>query len=249
MLKLLINFIINLAVQQESFFLKSYYFHWYGFFIALGILFVYFYIKRASFHYKLKFSEVEPLFFISLPLSLVGARVYHIFSQFGYYVQYPKEIFFIWQGGFGIFGLISGIIISVFLYCLIKKLDVLKVLNLFLPPLLLAQAIGRWGNYFNKEAFGPAIKYWPYFHPTFFYESFLCFLAFIFYLFLTEKYRKYDFGFAYYLISYGLIRFFTEFFRTDTWKILNIHIAHVLSLFMLIFGFYLLFSDFKKKRF
>jgi len=224
-------------VQQSFFFLGPLKLHFYGIFIAIGFLLVYLYIRKFSSKYGLNFSDIEPVFFLSLFSSLVFARIYHVLSQVTYYAFSPVEIFYVWQGGLGIFGVIAGSMLAVFLYCQIKKKNPVKVMNLFFPPLLLAQAIGRLGNYFEFLSIP---------HPTFFYESILCFIAFFLYFYLTKKLRRYNFGLAYYLASYGAVRFFTEFLRVDTWQISKVHVAHVLSLIMFFGGIILLAAKLKK---
>jgi len=237
--------------------LQPFTFHFYGLFIALGLIFVYFYLKANSKKFNLPFSEIESAYIVSLIFGLLGARIYHIFSSLPYYLNHPLQIFFVWQGGLGIFGLILGVFLGLLLFSKFKKVSLISLLNLFFPPLLLAQALGRIGNYFNNEGFGlPTNLPWgifipisfrptqyisySYFHPTFFYEAILCFVAFLLYRLISKKTKKTNFGFAYYLISYGIIRFFTEFFRIDTWVIGQIKVGFVLSVLILGLGVTLL---------
>lgn len=202
--------------------------HLYGVFIGLGIIFTYLYSVKESKKFNLTENIVDITFLISLPLSLFFARIYHVLSSLSYYLSHPIETFYIWNGGLGIFGLILGAILGLFLASKVQKIPFYPLLNLLFPPILIAQSLGRIGNYFNQEGLGPNG------FPTFFLESFLCLIAFLIYIF--NKKRK-DCGFTFYLISYGIIRFVTEFFRTDTWKIGSLHVAQLLSLTMIISGF------------
>jgi len=240
---------------QPDFSLGPLTFHLYGIFILLGLLLLRFYLKAKCAKDNLWFSQVESAFIVSLIFALLGARLYHVLSHFSYYSQHWDEIFSIWQGGLGIFGVILGGITGLAIYSHLKHLNLENLLNLIFPPLLLVQAIGRLGNFFNSEGFGPPTNLpwkifiplsnrpseyqnFSYFHPTFFYESALCLIAFTVFLFLQRRRKRFDFGFAYYLVSYGSIRFFTEFLRIDSWLISKIHVGHVLSLVMVFAGIF-----------
>lgn len=225
----------------------------YGFLIALSLVFIYYYAKKNSKNFGISPGKAESALIYSLIFSLIGARVYHILDNLSYYNQFPFEAFFVWQGGLGIFGAIIGAFFGILFFSFIHRERIIAFLNLLFPPMLLAQAVGRIGNFFNFEGFGPPTslpwKYYvpvserpleylsfSYFHPTFFYESLLCILSFI----LFKNIKKFPSiqknGFSFYLISYGVIRFFTETLRIDTLKISQIHIAQILSAVMAITG-------------
>lgn len=210
----------------------------YGIFVGLGVLVSYCYCSKRCQHFGLNQKNIDNLFLFSLPFSLLGARIYHIFSSWPYYKANPVDIFYIQNGGLGIFGLLIGSFVGLAISAKLQKIKLHTCLNLIFPSFLLAQAIGRIGNYFNQEALGPNS------FPTFFLESLMCFVAFLIYLYLVKKTKRTDFGFAYYLLLYGAIRFFTEFFREDTWTINGVKLAWVFSGIMLICG---LFSLSKKK--
>ncbi len=224
--------------------------HWYGFLIALGAVtgFFIFYklARRAGFDKNIIFN----LFFYLIIWGLIGGRLYHVLSEFNYYFYHPLEIFFIWQGGLGIYGsLISGIITVLYFAKKIIKTNsllpyysiTLLLLDLLSPALALAQAIGRWGNYFNRELYGwPTNLPWgipidpanrvagyenfDFFHPVFLYESLLCFLAAAILNVLLLKKVKHEGPHGYkpgtifflYILLYSLWRFFIEFLRLDS---------------------------------
>lgn len=228
-------------------------FHLYGLFIAIGLIFVYIWVKINSPKYKLDSSTTENALFLGFIFALVGARLYHVLSSWSYYYIRPQEIFFIWHGGLGILGAILGGLAGIAAYCKVNKIRLMPILDLIAPPILLVQAIARIGNFFNYEAFGPPTNLpwgifipvssrpsefltFSHFHPTFFYESILCLFAFLFYLLINKQTNKPRYGFAYYLISYGTIRFFTEFLRLDTWKVFDFKIAFLISLLMIVLG-------------
>jgi len=239
-------------MQQPGISIGPFIIYYYGLIIALAVLFWYLYCSRFSSDYKISKNKIDLFFLFILPFVLVGARAYHVFSEFGYYYYFPVEIFQIWKGGLGIFGAIIGGIIGSFLFCKIYKIRYILMLSLISPPLLLVQAIGRLANYFNLEGFGfPTSLPWGiyipfsnrpllfinklYFHPTFFYESILCLIAFIVFWLIKKKINK-KMYFSFYLISYGIIRIITEFFRIDTWEISGFKIAYIISFLMIAFG-------------
>lgn len=242
----------------------SFSFHLYGLFVSLGIIFWYFYLK-ISLKRTNEYVYLNSIISITLISALVGARLYHVLSWYSYYQRFPIEIFYFWQGGLGIFGAIIGGLIGIFIFSKIKHISLMCILNLITPPLLMTQAIGRLGNYFNYEAFGPPtdlpwkifipiserpINYLgkSYFHPTFLYESVLCLTAFGIFFILSKKIKIVDYGLAYYFIAYGFIRFFSEFWRFDTWVIYNIRIGHLLSLIMISSGIWLWYTLIKYKK-
>lgn len=246
--------------------LKSISFNFYGLFICLGILLGYFLAKKRLLKFSIKEKDFETLLIILISTSIVGARIYHLLSWFSYYKLFPNEIFAIWKGGLGIYGSIIFGYLTIFFYSRVKKISLLKLLDFFAPSVLLCQAIGRWGNFFNQEAFGPPTdlpwKFYvvpdlrpinflnnSYFHPTFFYESLLCLIFLILLLYLEKKLKpKIGFSSGFYLISYGLIRFFTEILRFDTWQIQGIKIAQVISVMFIIIGVCLTRNGIKDKK-
>ncbi len=238
--------------------LKSISFNFYGLFICLGIFLGYFLAKKRLLRFNLKEKDFETFLIFLIPVSIIGARIYHLLSWFSYYKLFPGEIFAIWKGGLGIYGAIIFGFLTIFIYSRAKKINLLKLLDFLAPSILLCQAIGRWGNFFNQEAFGPPTdlpwKFYvapdlrpinflnnSYFHPTFFYESLLCIIFLILLLYLEKKLKpKTGFSTGFYFLSYGLIRFFTEFLRFDTWQIQGIKVAQVISVAFIFIGIYLI---------
>jgi phosphatidylglycerol:prolipoprotein diacylglycerol transferase len=239
-------------------------FRLYGIFIAIGFLFLYFYAIKNCSKYLIKKSQLDSAFIVLLLSSLLGARVYHVLSWLSYYKLYPIEILYFWQGGLGIFGAILGSAAGILIYGKLRKLNVITFFNLIAPSLLITQAIGRIGNFFNHEGFGPPtnlpwgvfipvndrpIQYieTSYFHPVFFYESILCLIAFAIFLIFRKKIGKKR-GFSFYLISYGLIRLFTESFRFDTWDIYGIKVAYIFASLFIFLGVFLNYRNSSKSR-
>lgn len=214
--------------------------HWYGLFIVSGILAATIVAFGLAEKYNIKKDTIIDAIFYLVIGGIAGARLYHVGLEFSYYAKNPLDIFKLWQGGLAIHGgIIAGIIV---IYALAKKYKInpWQVAAIFAPGLALAQAIGRWGNYFNQELYGlPTALPWgipieptnrvaeyftsEYFHPTFLYESvgnfviFLILMAIHTYIIKRKKFNDYScfWLLASYLISYSILRFFLEFIRID----------------------------------
>ena len=228
----------------------------YGFLIGIAI-----YIGISQFQKKNNYvpkSKQDKFIYTLIILSIIGARIYHVADFWFYYKNNPIEIINLPAGGLGIFGAIILSFIYISIFCYQNKLKIIKILNLITPSLALGQSIGRLGNYFNTEVFGIptyidfgqyipvefrplAYLNYSYFHPIWLYESIWMFIT---YLFIKKnKYPTIN-----YLISYGLIRFFVEFLRFDTWQQGNIKIGQLISLIMIATGFILTYLQFKKQK-
>ncbi|MGL4607226.1 MAG: prolipoprotein diacylglyceryl transferase [Eubacteriaceae bacterium] len=223
---------------------------WYGILIAfalfLGLLLG---MKRAS-QYGINPDYIIDFFLFLIPAIVIGARLYFVLFSFDYYMLHPEEIFAIRSGGLAIHGgIIAGIIVAVIL-CRIKKIPFFKFSDAIIPGLPLGQAIGRWGNYLNMEAYGSQTNLpWAItvndinlglikVHPTFLYESIWDFLIFGFLFYYEKKLKKADGElFFVYLGLYSIGRFFIEGLRTDSLMFLGLRIAQVISLIGIIVGF------------
>jgi phosphatidylglycerol:prolipoprotein diacylglycerol transferase len=207
--------------------------HFYGVIIASAILLCYTILLNIAKQKKLTADTIDKYFFTALPLSILGARLYHVTTNLNYYLVNPYEIFMIWKGGLGLYG---GILTTILVfYFLSKKLNqnLLAMLDLIAIVLPLGQAIGRWGNYFNQELFGkPTSLPWALyidneyrpenykqfntFHPTFLYESLLNSINFIV-LYVVNKKTSPKPGMitSLYLVNYGAIRLLIETLKID----------------------------------
>lgn len=205
--------------------------YWYGFLIFLAFWLGFFISLKLAKYRNIK-KEITPnLAFLLFVFGLIGARLYHVFSEINYYRQNPIEILFFWQGGLGIYGAIIFGFLVLYFYSKKYKLNFLSLLDLFSPFVALGLAIGRWGNYFNQELYGPpnnsffripialenrlpGFENFQFFQPLFLYESIFCFFVF---LFLILKFKKSQPGliFFLFLILYSTFRFLIEFLRID----------------------------------
>ncbi|HUM16558.1 MAG TPA: prolipoprotein diacylglyceryl transferase [Candidatus Nitrosotalea sp.] len=180
---------------------------------------------------------------------LIGARLYYVMFNLDYYSQYPGKIFAVWEGGLAIHGgVVAGVLVGG-LYAWRRHLPLRQFLDVAAPSLALGQAIGRWGNFFNEEAFGrPTDLPWKlfisppnrplqyaqseYFHPTFLYESLWDLIVFLLlYLTLRDRLKRAPGAlFLAYLGLYSLGRLFTEGLRTDPLMLGSLRIAQIVSL-------------------
>lgn len=230
--------------------------YWYGLLIAVAMTLGIFVFKKLV-DKKLSNDEVLDLSFWLIIGSLIGARAYHIFLEYQYYLAAPLEIFKVWKGGLAIHGGIIGGFIVLCIFTKKFKKDFWFLTGALAPALALGQAVGRWGNYFNNELFGAQTKLpWGipivsdstekfYVHPVFLYESCLNFLVFIIlFVFFKLKIFKPKIIFSLYLIFYGLIRFLLEFLRTDhTLMVLGIRWPQIFSLGLVLIGAILILLD------
>ena len=241
--------------------------HWYSLFILLAFIFTYRSVKSEAWRYRVSKDFIFNLAFWIFIGGVLGARIWYVLFNLKEYAINPLDAFKIWEGGLAIHGgLIAGLL-TIYLYCKKYKFRLIRMLDFIAPALLLGQAIGRWGNFFNGEAHGYEIaastlgKFVPKFivdgmtingvtyFPTFLVESIACLLVFIAFLFIRRaRYIKVGTMTAFYLIAYGLIRFFIEFQRTDALMIGNIRMAQIVSIIFFIAGLTLLIYNSKKNK-
>jgi phosphatidylglycerol:prolipoprotein diacylglycerol transferase len=227
---------------------------WYGLLIASAVL-----IGVSLSQYLAKRRHVNPELLSDLSIWLVigaipAARLYYVLFQWSEYSRHPERIIAIWQGGIAIHGAIIGGVVAALIFAKLKKVSFWQLADLVAPSLILGQAIGRWGNFFNSEAFGdptdlpwklyipperrpPNLANFEYFHPTFLYESLWDVMVFI--LLLTLFFRalsgqprlKVGSLFLIYWVAYSLGRFWIEGLRTDSLMLGPLRMAQVVSLF------------------
>jgi len=236
---------------------------WYGLLIVTGILAAAYVASREARRRGQDPERIWDGLILCLIGGIVGARLYHVFSTpadgslgWWYYRQNPIAILKIWEGGLGIYGAVIGGAIGLWIYTRWAKLSFLQWADFAAPGLLLAQAIGRWGNFANQELYGPptnlpwgiyiplekrlpGLEAYERFHPVFLYESLFCLLGFILFLVFARKWaaklRNGDVFFAY-LIYYPLGRFFLEMLRPDAWKMGSLAAAQVFALVAIALG-------------
>jgi phosphatidylglycerol:prolipoprotein diacylglycerol transferase len=235
--------------------------HWYGILIVAGIL-------AATYlsAYLAKLRGRNPEFVWDaltwcVILGVVGARLYHVLTptpSMGvgqwYYFENPAQIFAIWEGGLGIYGAVAGGALGLYIACRRAKENMLVWTDIIVPGLVLAQAIGRWGNFVNQELYGrpttlpwaiyidpqhrlPGFEMYERFHPTFLYESLWNLATCLALVYVTWRYReKLMLGLTtgVYFISYSTIRFLLEFVRLDSPSVGPLAIAQIVALCVII---------------
>ncbi|PIS21717.1 prolipoprotein diacylglyceryl transferase [candidate division WWE3 bacterium CG_4_10_14_0_2_um_filter_42_7] len=222
----------------------------YGMFLLFAVWAGLFLTERRFRKVKEDPEELWRLSLWVIPFGIFGARIYHLVNYFEFYRENPGLMFAVWDGGMGIFGALLGGLAGLFLGLLVfkKKINFARYLDLLTPAIPLAQAIGRFGNYFNRELFGSPTNlpwgiYIPYlqrpqnylnqekFHPLFFYESAYSLLVLFLLLFLEKKFRRVDGSlFFLYLLLYGVGRFLLEGLRLNNWKVGGVAVASLFSL-------------------
>jgi len=225
---------------------------WYGILmstaLALGTILAY----REAEKKKIDPEYIINLVVVAAPLGFIGARLYYVlFSDLRYYLANPTEIPAVWHGGLAIHGALIGGVIGGYLVVRHYRLRFWQIADIVAPSLILGQAIGRWGNFFNQEAYGyetnlPWAMYidGAYRHPTFLYESLCNLLIFIFLLwFRRRKFIKSGDVFAAYFALYSLVRVFVEHFRTDSLMMGPFKAAQVISVLGMVAGAAFIWSN------
>jgi len=221
---------------------------WYGILIALafgiGSYLAYREVKRL----KMDLDELLNILIITIPSSIIGARLYYVIMRWDFYGENPSYILKTWLGGLAIHGGIIAAALAVFFFCRLRKHNFFTWADVLAPSLALGQAIGRWGNYFNQEAYGYETTLpWAMFidgayrHPTFLYESIWNLLVFALLFILSRRRRHTGVIFAIYLIAYSAGRFFIEMLRTDSLMIGSLRAAMVISALSALAGLIILY--------
>ncbi|HAR6877559.1 TPA: prolipoprotein diacylglyceryl transferase [Staphylococcus aureus] len=226
---------------------------WYGIIIAVGILLGYFVAQRALVKAGLHKDTLVDIIFYSALFGFIAARIYFVIFQWPYYAENPSEIIKIWHGGIAIHGGLIGGFIAGVIVCKVKNLNPFQIDDIVAPSIILAQGIGRWGNFMNHEAHGGPVSrafleqlHLPnfiienmyingqYYHPTFLYESIWDVAGFII-LVNIRKHLKLGETFFLYLTWYSIGRFFIEGLRTDSLMLTsNIRVAQLVSILLIL---------------
>lgn len=234
---------------------------WYGILIGLGIILALLLVDYNCKEKNTNFDNFLDMFLVALPIGILGARLYYVTFEFDYYKNHLNEILNIRQGGLAIHGgLIFGIL-AAYIYSKINKLDFLSYLDIVAPSIIFAQAVGRWGNFFNGEAHGGEvskefISHFPefiqkgmyidgaYYNPTFLYESIWNLLVCFILLYVLHKASKKSKGIviALYMILYSVGRFFIEGLRTDSLLFMGLRMAQIVSIVGVLCGVAIIIS-------
>lgn len=240
--------------------------YWYSIFIFIGMLIACIVIYKEAKKKGIEEDFLVNLTFNTIIFGIIGARLYYVLFNLSYYMNNPIEILQVWNGGLAIHGgIIAGLLFVIF-YCRKHEVNLWKMLDIIVVGLIIAQAIGRWGNFFNSEAYGPVTTaekleshgipdfiisgmyiLGDYRQPTFFYESMWCLFGFLAML-IIRKYKKLKISqlTSFYLIWYGAIRFIIEAMRTDSLMLGPLKIAQFVSVIFIISGIIIFIKSIKK---
>lgn len=242
---------------------------WYSVLILLAVIIGITLVQKEAKKFKIKGDFIFNMLFWAIIFAFIGARIYFVIFNWDYYSKNLSEIYKTWDGGLAIHGGIIAALMTVYIYCKRYKVRFIRYLDFMAVPLLLCQTIGRWGNFFNREAHGVVTTaenlrklFIPdfiiegmkidnvYYTPTFLYESLACFVLFIIFLFIRRnKYTKVGTMTGLYFIGYGIIRFFIEMSRTDALLLGGFKIAQIVSIIMIIIGIVILTINSRKSKF
>lgn len=215
--------------------------YWYAIIITTGIILGYLYAIWLGKKNGVSSDTLSDILLVGLPSSIVCARLYYVIFEWEQYKNNIWSVFNLRQGGIAIYGAVIGAVIAVLIYCKIKKIKPLKICDIGCISLLIGQAIGRWGNFVNAEAYGSTTESFlkmgiyeygsvSYHHPTFLYESLWNFAGLILLHFLYKKRKTDGQIFFLYILWYGIGRFFIEGLRTDSLYLGPIRISQLVGI-------------------
>lgn len=248
--------LLTAAINPVAFSLGPFSVRWYGLIIGAAMLLAIHLSSREATKRGLQEDTITDIVSWAIPMGLIGARVYYVLFEWDYYSQNPGEIIAIWEGGIAIYGgLIAGGL-TIYWYTRKRGIPLALVLDILAPYVLLAQSIGRWGNFINQEAHGAEVPRLflenlrlpefiinqmeingSYFHPTFLYESLWSLLGFVLILALRNReqlLRQGEVALSY-VLWYSFGRFFIEGMRTDSlWISDFLRVSQSLSLILFV---------------
>lgn len=240
------------AIDLGSFHLRI---TWYAIFILTGALLAYSLSLREAKKRGYDKEILENFFLSMLPIAIVGARFYYVIFEWARFASEPISALYIWEGGLAIHGGLIAAIIYAYFYFRHYGINLLRVGDCIMPNVLIAQVIGRWGNFMNQEAYGEIVgaNYFNHFPefiknhmyiegsyrmPMFLYEGIGNLIGFFLIKFVFKKYgyrKRGDMIYAY-IAWYGMVRFFVEMFRTDALMFAGLRVAQIVSLLFVLIG-------------
>lgn len=245
------------GIDPIAFYLGSWPVHWYGIILTVAMLVGTVLAAREAQREGLDPDHLYNLALFMIPAAILCARAYYVIFNWSYYAANPLEIPAIWHGGLAIHGAVLGGALVGYLYARHYQLNFGQLADIVAPSLVLGQAIGRWGNFVNQEAYGvPTNLPWAmyiageYRHPTFLYESLWDFGVFLLLLWQRRKNDQLKTGdlFIIYLLAYSLGRFWVEGLRTDSLMLGPLRMAQVISFSFILLAGSLLYYRHRKNK-
>ncbi len=235
---------------------------WYGIIICFAFILCVILALKSCEKYGINRDSLLDYILITVPSAIVGARLYYVIFSLDLYKDDWTNIFKIWEGGLAIYGGIIATVIAVAITSKVKKQSFIKMLDFALPYIILGQAIGRWGNFVNQEAYGGSTTLpWgmtgniiarefgtELVHPTFLYESLWCFIAFAVMMILRKRLCEKGQMTALYLILYGAERTLVEGLRTDSLMLGGVRVSQWLSAILCAAGIVIMIYISSKRR-
>ena len=252
------------TINRVAFSIGSFQVYWYGLIIATGLILALVYAHFSAKRYNVDGSKLMNCVFAGIITGIIGARLYFCIFKWDYYGSHPLEIFAIHEGGLAIYGGIIGALLGGLGVAKIQKMKFMPILDITMVGFLIGQGLGRWGNFFNQEAYGTPTDFpWGMMsegtlgetvHPCFLYESLWCLLG-VAVLHFYGKYRQRYAGqiFYLYLVWYGFERMIVEGLRTDSLYLpvqlfgMDIRVSQVLSAFIMVIGLIMLLINIKRE--
>lgn len=251
----------NLPIYRTAFSIGTFNVYWYGILIAIGLLLAVLYAYFNAYRYDVDREKLIDCVIVGIITAIIGARAYYVAFKWDYFSSDPLKILDIRDGGIAIYGAIIGALLGGLIVAKIKRMKLLPVLDITMTGFFIGQAIGRWGNFFNQEAFGSQTD--SLFrmisdntvingqkvavHPCFLYESVWCALGFVLLFIVNRKFQKYHGQVFYlYLVWYGFERMIVEGLRTDSLYLpfqvfgMDVRVSQALSAVLMLAGIILL---------
>ena len=251
---------LALDINPVAFAIGDFQVYWYGIIIGTGFLLALIFALRNLKYFGIDKNGFIDCVLVGLIAGILGARLYYVFFKWDYYAQHLDELFAIHNGGLAIYGGVIGGLLGGCIVAKIKKLPIPAILDIAVMGFLIGQGLGRWGNFFNQEAFGtPTDLPWRMVsentegvgvHPCFLYESLWCLLGFFLLYWFSRKGRQYDGQiFLLYLVWYGMERMIVEGLRTDSLytPLFGLRASQILAAVTMLAGIVLLIV-FRKRR-
>lgn len=218
---------LDFTINRVAFSIGSFEIYWYAICIASGVILALLYANFNAKRFSVDVDKLLNCFIVGVISAILGARIYYVAFKWDYFSQHLDQIFNIRDGGIAIYGAIIGALLGGLTVAKIQKMKLLPVLDLTMICFLIGQAVGRWGNFMNQEAFGtPTDSLFRMVsegtggvavHPCFLYESVWCALGVLVLHIFSKKWQKYYGQIAFlYMVWYGVERFFVEGLRTDS---------------------------------